>query len=211
MAMRQALIAAGRVALVFCVVTTAALAVFVTTLWASGFLTAKRVDAAVAAMRGETAPKPAVTPAGPVSGPTPGDLREMETLVTMAEARDRDLHQQSDRIRAERRAAEKAAEAKGESKPAAAPTGTPGVAGAVTAEPPATERFKANLDVLRSHVPKTAAALMADWDTTEIVGYLRAMKPYEAADIVGAMLVMGKKGETDYVKKAKDVQAALGK
>ncbi|MCE9581652.1 MAG: hypothetical protein K8T20_03950 [Planctomycetes bacterium] len=209
--MRNTLMAAGRVMLVFCVVTTAALAIFVTTLWAGGFLTATRVDAAVRGLRAEAPPREVVPAAtAQVTGPTPGDLRELETLVTMAEARDRDLRQQSDRIRAERRTTEKAAEAKSTVKATVPGTGIIPVSAGTPASP-AGDRFKTNLDILRSHTPKVAAALMAEWETAEIVGYLRAMKPYEASDILSAMVGMARKGEVDYTKKAKEVQAALGK
>lgn len=202
---------AGRVAVIFCVVTTCALAIFVGTLAFNGFLSGERLDAAVRGARGErphALPVPVAT--APVAGPTAGELRELETLVAMAEARERDLRQQADRVRAEKRTAERAAT----DKPAVG-TVAEGASsgGGITASVPAapSDRFKANLDVLRNHVPKTAATLMADWETSEMVTYLRAMKPYEAADILGALLAMGQKGETDYAKKAKDVQEALGK
>ncbi|MEK7468283.1 MAG: hypothetical protein AAB074_12790 [Planctomycetota bacterium] len=203
--MNKAMTSAGRVILVFCVVTTLAVAIFVATLAAGGFLTSDRVDAAVRGLRGEAAgPMPAPVTVTAVSGPTPGDLREMETLVAMAEARDRDLRLQADRVRAEKRTAETT------EKPVAGVVPAPGGTSAPLISAGG-DKFKSNLDVLRNHLPKTAATLMADWETAEIVGYLRAMKPYEASDIVGAMLTMGKRGETDYAVKAKEVQAALGK
>jgi hypothetical protein len=209
--MNRFLAAAGRVGVIFCVVTSVAVVIFIGTLAFNGFLTGERLDAAVRGIRGEPPPAaPAAAAVAPVAGPTPGDLRELETLVTMAEARERDLRQQADRVRAEKRTAEKTAT----EKPAAgtvsggAASGS-GIAASVTPAP--SDRFKTNLDVLRNHVPKTAATLMADWETPEIVTYLRAMKPYEAADILSALLAMGQKGETDYAKKAKDVQEALGK
>lgn len=204
--MSRYLEAAGRVGLIFCVVTTCALAIFVGALGFGGFLSGERLDAAVRGLRGEAptaAPAPVV--AAPVERTTPGELRELETLVAMAEARERDLRQQADRARAEKRTAEKTAS----EKPAAPAPASGGPSATGSASPDA--NFKSNLDVLRNHVPKTAAALMADWETPEIVTYLKAMKPFEAADIVSALLAMGRKGETDYAKKAKDVQAALGK
>ena len=206
--MNQTLNSAGRVFLVFCVVTTLAVAIFVATLAAGGFLAGDRVDAAVRGLRGETAgssPAPVIVTA--VAGPTPGDLRELETLVAMAEARERDLRLQADRIRAEKRTTEKSTSEKPATAGGTATTGGP-LPTVVTATG---DKFKTNLDVLRNHVPKTAASLMADWETAEIVAYLRAMKPYEASDILSAMLTMGKRGETNYAMKAREVQAALGK
>jgi len=209
--MNQLMASAGRVFVIFCVVTTVSVAIFVATLAAGGFLAGDRVDAAVHVLRGEAAgPAPAPAPVTAASGPTPGDLRELETLVAMAEARDRDLRLQADRMRAEKRAAEKSVTEKpaaGASAGGAVLTGGP----SAPAETATGSGFKTSVDVLRNQVPKTAASLMADWEEAEIVKYLRAMKSYEASDILGAMLAMGKRGEMDYAKKAREVQAALGK
>jgi hypothetical protein len=52
---------------------------------------------------------------------------------------------------------------------------------------------------------------MADWSVDEIVACLRAMKPYESADILAAMMGLRKRGDADYAAKAKEVQLALGR
>jgi hypothetical protein len=208
--MNQAMISAGRVFLVFCVVTTVAVAILVVTLGAGGFLAVDRLDAAVRGMKGEVAAEPAPAPLPALEGPTAGDLRELETLVAMAEARERDLRLQADRIRAEKRATEKTPTEKPASGVAAGGAAASGGPSAPV-ETATGDKFKANLDVLRNHQPKTAATLMADWETAEIVKYLKAMKAYEASDILSAMLALRRTGETDYAKKAREVQAALGK
>lgn len=206
--MKTILESAMRVGGVLCIVTTASLVVAVVALGSGGFLASDRIDAAVRGLRGETAAvlSTPVTAEAPAADRPAGELRELETLVTLAEARERDLRIQADRIRAEQRGAA--------SRPAettAVPAAGAAVAATTPAAAPTDARFRANVDVLRNHVPKTAAAMMADWETAEIVTYLRAMKPFEAADILGALLAMGRKGETDYARKAREVQAALGR
>jgi len=200
----------GHGLVMFCVVTTLSLAIFTVTLWVSGFLTAERLDAAARGLRGETALSPKPEPAKRTAGDA-STAREMEELLAMADARERDLKIQAEKFRAEKKAAEKK---NGETTPPKAvaepvkPAGEPAKPETVTIS---ADRFQGNLQILRNHTPKVAAAMMADWEKTESVAYLRAMKPYEAADILAAMLAMQKKGEVDYRKKAQEIQAELGK
>lgn len=194
-----------RFAVILSLVTTLCVGIAVGTLWANGFLTEERLSAAVTGLRGETASSSAA-PARVVVG-DPAAVREMEGLVMIAEARERDLRLQLDRIRTERKAAEKKTAESAPKPEEPAPAGTAPAA----PKTPAGDKFQTNLQILRNHQPKTAAALMADWDKTEIVSYLRALKPYEAADIVAALFALPKKGETDYALKAREIQSELGK
>lgn len=202
----------GQAGLVFCVATTVALAIFVATLALAGQLKAEKLDAALRGFRGEepAVARPAAAPAA--RKPMAGDAGEIETLVAIAESWDRELRTQ-EKARRELLAAEKtAAEAKLEAAPVAASKPAAGEGPAAAAvETPAGTGFQANLNILRNLAPKNAASMMAGWPTADAVTYLKAMKSYEAADILTAMLAMGKKGGTDFEKKAKEVQAALGK
>jgi len=205
--MNPILTSVGRLGVVVCIVTTCALAVFVSALALSGSLERDRVAGAVRALRG-AAPEPAPVVAHSVKA-AGGDLRELETLLVLSDARSADLQAQHEQIRAERRAAERAAAEK--AAPTAAPTPSAGT-GTVVATPVAADAaFASNLAILRSHVPRTAATLIADWSPEAILPYLRAMKPYEAADILGALLALGRRSETDYARKARELQEALGR
>ncbi|MBI2919463.1 MAG: hypothetical protein HYY18_00095 [Planctomycetes bacterium] len=194
-----------RFAVVFSLVTTLCLGVAVATLWANGFLTETRIAAAVNGLRGESAERDPAPPRATAGDPAAA--REMEGLVMIAEARERDLRLQLDRIRTEKKAAEKKTAGSAPKPEEPSPAG----AAPAATKTPAGDRFQTNLQILRNHQPKTAAALMADWEKTEIVAYLRALKPYEAADILAALFALPKKGETDYAMKAREIQSELGK
>jgi hypothetical protein len=195
----------ARVLTAFCVVTTLCLAIFVSTLYLKGYLAADRLNAAVFALRG--VPSGAADPDLPPARPQrdAGTARELEGLVLMADARERELRQEQDKLRL-------AMKKGGDTSPTSPTPVSSGPAALPTeAVAPRDAVFQANLKVLQNHTPKVAATLMAEWTREEIASYLGAMKPYEAADILAAMVKMPKSGETDFEQKARDVQKELGR